>query len=57
MQSPEGRLQSLSAERRAALLLTAVESFSLDRLRNLTMEQINERYEAFKLMSQFEAGE
>ena len=34
-----------------------VEAFSLDRLRNLTMEQINERYEAFKLMSQFEAGE
>ena len=31
-----------------------VEAFSFDRLRNLTMEQINERYEAFKLMSQFE---
>src|SRR5438876_3394532 len=31
-----------------------VEAFSLDRLRNLTMDQINERYEAFKLMSQFE---
>lgn len=27
---PEGRLQSLSAERRAALLLTAVESFSIE---------------------------
>jgi cytidine kinase len=34
-----------------------VESFSLDRLRDLTMEQINERYETFKLMSQFEVGE
>ena len=32
-----------------------VEAFSLERLRNLTMDQINERYEAFKLMSQFEA--
>src|SRR5436305_11271663 len=31
-----------------------VEAFSLERLRNLTMDQINERYEAFKLMSQFE---
>jgi len=28
--TPEGRLQSLSASRRAALLLTAVEAFSLD---------------------------
>ena len=34
-----------------------VEAFSLDRLRDLTMEQINERYEAFKLMSQFEVPE
>jgi len=34
-----------------------VESFSLEKLRNLTMEQINERYEAFKLMSQFEEAE
>jgi len=34
-----------------------VEAFSLDRLRNLTMEQINERYETFKLMSQFEGAE
>src|SRR5438132_1652501 len=32
-----------------------VEAFSLEHLRNLTMDQINERYEAFKLMSQFEA--
>src|SRR6202011_2584528 len=32
-----------------------VEAFSLERLRNLTMDQINERYETFKLMSQFEA--
>src|SRR5213082_2860546 len=31
-----------------------VEAFSLERLRNLTMDQINQRYEAFKLMSQFE---
>jgi sugar/nucleoside kinase (ribokinase family) len=31
-----------------------VEAFSLEKLRNLTMEQINGRYEAFKLMSQFE---
>src|SRR5881296_3501411 len=34
-----------------------VEAFSLERLRNLTMDQINERYEAFKLMSQFEVPE
>src|SRR5213593_3142285 len=31
-----------------------VEAFSLERLRNLTMEEIKERYEMFKLMSQFE---
>ena len=31
-----------------------VEAFSLERLRNLTMEKIKERYEMFKLMSQFE---
>jgi sugar/nucleoside kinase (ribokinase family) len=31
-----------------------VEAFSLEKLRNLRMDQINERYEAFKLMSQFE---
>jgi hypothetical protein len=31
-----------------------VEAFSLDRLHNLTMEQIHGRYEALKLMSQFE---
>ena len=30
---------------------------SSDDLRNLTMEQINERYETFKLMSQFEVSE
>lgn len=34
-----------------------VEAFSLEKLRNLTMEQINERYETFKLMSQFEVAE
>ena len=34
-----------------------VEAFSLDRLRNLTMNEINERYETFKLMSQFEVAE
>jgi sugar/nucleoside kinase (ribokinase family) len=32
-----------------------VEAFSLERLRNLSMDEINERYETFKLMSQFEA--
>jgi len=32
----------------------AVEAFSLDRLRKLSMDEINERYETFKLMSQFE---
>ena len=32
-----------------------VEAFSLERLRNLSMEEIAKRYEAFKLMSQFEA--
>jgi cytidine kinase len=31
-----------------------VEAFSLEKLRDLTMDQINERYEAFKMMSQFE---
>ena len=34
-----------------------VEAFSLEKLRNLTMDQINERYEAFKMMSQFEVTE
>ena len=34
----------------------AVEAFSLDRLRNLTMAEIEERYEMFKLMSQFEVS-
>jgi sugar/nucleoside kinase (ribokinase family) len=33
-----------------------VEAFSLDRLRELSMKEINERYETFKLMSQFEVG-
>jgi sugar/nucleoside kinase (ribokinase family) len=32
-----------------------VEAFSLERLRNVSMEEIGKRYEAFKLMSQFEA--
>jgi cytidine kinase len=32
-----------------------VEAFSLERLRKLTQEEITERYEMFKLMSQFEA--
>jgi sugar/nucleoside kinase (ribokinase family) len=31
-----------------------VEAFSLERLRSLSMEKIRERYEMFKLMSQFE---
>jgi hypothetical protein len=31
-----------------------VESFSLERLRKLSLDEINERYEMFKLMSQFE---
>src|SRR5919204_934005 len=31
-----------------------VEAFSLERLRNLSMKEVNERYEMFKLMSQFE---
>ena len=31
-----------------------VEAFSLERLRKLSMDQINERYEMFKTMSQFE---
>jgi len=34
-----------------------VEAFSLDRLRKLRMDEIAERYETFKLMSQFEAPE
>src|SRR5256714_1738686 len=33
-----------------------VEAFSLDRLRKLSMEEIQERYETFKLMSQFEVA-
>jgi sugar/nucleoside kinase (ribokinase family) len=32
----------------------AVEAFSLERLRSLSMDEIAERYETFKLMSQFE---
>ncbi|MBX6325414.1 MAG: sugar kinase [Chthoniobacterales bacterium] len=32
-----------------------VEAFSLERLRNLSMQEITERYETFKKMSQFEA--
>jgi len=31
-----------------------VEAFSLERLRKLSMDEINQRYEMFKLMSQFE---
>jgi sugar/nucleoside kinase (ribokinase family) len=31
-----------------------VEAFSLNRLRNLTSDEIDERYEMFRLMSQFE---
>ena len=31
-----------------------VEAFSLDRLRKLSMDEIKERYETFKMMSQFE---
>jgi len=31
-----------------------VEAFSLERLRKLSMEDIAQRYETFKLMSQFE---
>jgi len=34
----------------------AVEDFSLDRLRNLSMAEIEQRYETFKLMSQFEVS-
>jgi sugar/nucleoside kinase (ribokinase family) len=34
-----------------------VEEFSLERLRRLSMDEINQRYEAFKLMSQFELPE
>jgi hypothetical protein len=33
-----------------------VESFSLDSLRNLSMQEITKRYEMFKLMSQFEVA-
>jgi sugar/nucleoside kinase (ribokinase family) len=33
-----------------------VEEFSLERLRRLSMKEINERYETFKLISQFEAS-
>jgi len=34
-----------------------VEAFSLERLRKLSMDEIKERYETFKLMSQFEVPE
>lgn len=34
-----------------------VEAFSLERLRKLTMEEVMQRYETFKLMSQFELVE
>jgi hypothetical protein len=34
-----------------------VEAFSLDRLRNLSTDQISERYEVFTLMSQVEIAE
>jgi sugar/nucleoside kinase (ribokinase family) len=34
----------------------SVEAFSLERLRNLTMKEIAERYETFKMMSQFEVS-
>lgn len=34
-----------------------VEAFSLERLRKLSMEEISQRYETFKLMSQFELVE
>ena len=34
-----------------------VEAFSMDRMRNLTSEEIDERYQMFKLMSQFEVLE
>ena len=40
--SPEGRLQSLSADRRAALLLTAVESFSLEEAAQILGESVEE---------------
>ena len=33
-----------------------VEAFSMERLRTLTMKEITERYETFKMMSQFEAA-
>jgi sugar/nucleoside kinase (ribokinase family) len=33
-----------------------VEAFSLERLRTLSMDEITERYEMFKLMSQFEVS-
>jgi cytidine kinase len=33
-----------------------VEAFSLERLRSLSMDEINQRYETFKLMSQFEVS-
>ena len=33
-----------------------VEAFSLERLRNLSIEEITKRYETFKLMSQFEVS-
>jgi sugar/nucleoside kinase (ribokinase family) len=34
-----------------------VEAFSLEKLRDLSMDQINKRYETFKMMSQFEVSE
>jgi hypothetical protein len=33
-----------------------VEAFSLERLRTLSMQEIAQRYEMFKMMSQFEVA-
>jgi hypothetical protein len=42
---------------RSVLASLCVEAFSLERLRKLSMDEIHQRYEMFKTMSQFELPE
>ena len=57
------RAKSDFSELRKALIYGSVlasfnvEAFSMDRMRSLTSDEIDERYQMFKLMSQFEVLE
>ena len=42
---------------RGAMIYRSVLAFSLERLRKLSMDEIQQRYEMFKTMSQFELPE